>query len=107
MRRDTYEHVGPLDERFKVGMFEDDDYSRRVRAAGRRVVCAADVFVHHVGQAAFRTLIRNREYDALFEYNRRAYEQKWNVQWRPHEHAPLAFSRSSPVVPVALQRGQR
>jgi hypothetical protein len=43
----------------------------------------------------------------LFEYNRRAYEQKWNVQWRPHEHAPLAFSRSSPAVPVALQRGQR
>src|SRR4029078_12748771 len=46
MRRRTREEVGPLDERFGVGMFEDDDYSRRVRAAGLEVRCARDAFVH-------------------------------------------------------------
>ena len=88
-RRDTYERVGPLDEQFGIGMFEDDDYSLRVKKCGLRVVCAADVFVHHVGQAAFKKLIEKGEYDSLFEENRRRYEGKWNVRWIPHQNAPL------------------
>jgi GT2 family glycosyltransferase/glycosyltransferase involved in cell wall biosynthesis len=109
MRRDTLERVGPLDERFGIGMFEDDDYSQRVRAIGQRVVCAADAFVHHVGQAAFKKLIENGEYNDLFDRNRRAYEEKWKVVWRRHEHAPLAFAPSRPAAahaatPTALER---
>lgn len=89
MRRETYETVGPLDERFGLGMFEDDDYAQRVRAAGGRIVCAGDVFVHHVGQAAFKHLILEGHYDALFARNRLAYEAKWGVRWKRHEHALL------------------
>lgn len=91
MRRGVFEAIGPLDEQFGIGMFEDDDYSRRVREAGYRVVCAGDVFVHHAGQAAFRELIRRGTYDDLFETNRQAYERKWSTVWTPHRHAPLAF----------------
>lgn len=94
-RRDTYESVGPLDERFGIGMFEDDDYAQRMKASGLRVVCAADVFVHHFGQAAFKKLIDSGEYDDLFNENRRRYETKWNVKWIPHKHAPLTFERPS------------
>ncbi len=93
-RRDTYQSVGPLDEQFGIGMFEDDDYSLRVKQSDLRVVCAADVFVHHFGQAAFKELINNGDYDELFNENRRRYESKWNVRWIPHQNLPLQFDRA-------------
>lgn len=89
LRRDTYELIGALDERFGIGMFEDDDYAQRIKAAGFRVVCATDVFVHHFGQSAFKKLIPTGEYEKLFEQNRRLYEEKWKVKWIPHKHGSL------------------
>lgn len=91
MRREVFEKIGPLDEQFGVGMFEDDDYSVRIRKAGYRVVCAADVFVHHFGQAAFGKLIKTGDYDRIFEENRRLYENKWETVWQPHRNAALKF----------------
>jgi GT2 family glycosyltransferase len=84
LRRDVFQTVGPLDEQFEVGMFEDDDYSRRVRAAGFRIVCAEGVFVHHFGQASFGELCTSGGYDRVLEANRARFEQKWNVTWQPH-----------------------
>ncbi len=89
--RDTYLKIGPLDEQFGIGTFEDDDYSLRMKKRNLRVVCAADVFVHHFGQAAFKNLIECGQYDELFERNRRRYETKWNVRWIPHKNVPLQF----------------
>lgn len=83
MRRDVYETVGPLDEYFAVGMFEDDDYSHRVRLAGFRVVCAEDVFIHHIGQASFSKL-SPQAYEALWKRNQAYFEEKWGAKWEPH-----------------------
>ena len=58
MRRKLYEEIGPLDEQFEVGMFEDDDYAVRVRNKGYRVICAEDVFIHHFGRTSFSVLTR-------------------------------------------------
>ncbi|MEP6818520.1 MAG: glycosyltransferase [bacterium] len=90
-RSDTHEKVGPLDEQFGIGMFEDDDYSMRMKKCKLRTVCAADVFVHHFGQAAFKELLADGSYDPLFAQNRRRFESKWNIRWTPHKNAPLQF----------------
>jgi hypothetical protein len=84
MRRDVFRAVGCLDEGFGLGLFEDDDYSRRVRTAGLRVACAEDVFIHHFGEASFGALVPTGVYAALFEQNRRRFEGTWNVTWTPH-----------------------
>src|ERR1044071_2021282 len=76
MRRDVFEKAGPLDERFVVGMFEDDDYARRVRDLGYEIVCARDAFVHHWQKASFR-LLGDAEYARLFDENRQRYRDKW------------------------------
>lgn len=90
-----YQEIGPVDEEFGMGLFEDDDYTLRVRQKGYEIVCALDTFVHHFGQAAFRQLIQDGTYNTLFEANRRRYETKWNVKWMPHRHGNLTPRRSA------------
>jgi GT2 family glycosyltransferase len=84
MRREVFDQIGPLDERFGVGMFEDDDYARRLRDKGFRIICAEDAFVHHWGRASFSKL-DNAEYTKIFEKNLALFEEKWNVKWSPHK----------------------
>jgi len=84
LRREVFEKVGPLDERFETGMFEDDDYAVRLRQAGYRLLCAEDVFVHHFGQASLGELCAGGQYDQILEKNRRRFEAKWGVAWQPH-----------------------
>ena len=84
MRRDAYEAVGALDERFEVGLLEDDDYSLRVRNAGYRLVCTDDVFVHHFGETSFGKLVPSGEYARLLHANRARFEEKWGMAWRPY-----------------------
>jgi GT2 family glycosyltransferase len=85
MRRSLHREVGPLDERFEIGLLEDDDYSRRVREAGYRLLCADDAFVHHFGETSFGKLVASGEYARVLAGNRARFEAKWNEPWRPYE----------------------
>lgn len=89
LRRETFQSVGPLDEQFGLGMFEDDDYARRLRAAGYRLVCAEGVFVHHFGEASFGSLVSTGQHGMLFRRNRRLFERKWDAKWSPHQGRQL------------------
>lgn len=83
-RRDVLEKVGLLDEKFGIGMFEDDDFSHRMKINGYKVVCAEDIFIHHFGQVAFKNLINNGAYNKIFTENKEYFEKKWGIQWSPH-----------------------
>jgi len=83
-RREVFVEVGLLDERFGLGMFEDDDYAMRLHAAGYRTVCAEDVFVHHFGGGSLGELVPTGEFRQVFDRNRAYFEQKWGVPWTPH-----------------------
>jgi len=81
-RRETLEREGFLDERYAVGMFEDDDLSRTLAARGLAHAIALDSFVHHVGQASFARLT-DAEYLSVWRANRKRFEDKWGVRWTP------------------------
>jgi GT2 family glycosyltransferase len=82
-RKALLDELGPLDERFEIGMFEDDDLARRVRESGHRVICAEDIFVHHWGRTSFRRM-EEADYQRLFAANRARFEAKWGEPWQPH-----------------------
>lgn len=82
--RTVYEKIGPLDEAFGRGFFEDDDYCRRVEEIGLRIVCAEDVFIHHHLSASFNKL-GSTERQKLFNQNKAYYESKWG-EWKPHSY---------------------
>jgi GT2 family glycosyltransferase len=93
IRRDVLDRVGLLDERFEVGLFEDDDYSARARAAGYRVVCAEDAFVHHFGEGSFGELVASGRHGELFRANKARFEEKWGTTWQAHLRRPNAWYR--------------
>jgi GT2 family glycosyltransferase len=83
LRRALWDETGGLDDGFEIGMFEDDDFSQRVRKAGHRIVTAEDCFIHHFGNGSFAKL-DPAESNRLFDKNRKRYESKWNT-WTPHK----------------------
>jgi len=83
LRRTVFEEVGPLDDQFGLGMFEDDDYAIRVKLKGYQIICAQDAFVHHWGSASFSRLPGKLFYQ-LFNENRRKFENKWGYKWTPY-----------------------
>jgi len=85
IRRAVIDKCGLLDEDYTVGMFEDDDYSIRVREAGYRLCIAEDAFVHHFGCAAFK-MMEESEYLEIFERNQELFQRKRKTAWKGHKY---------------------
>lgn len=85
--RAFYEKAGPLDEKYGIGMFEDDDYSTAAMKMGYKIVMAEDVFIHHYGTVSFKKL-ENETYMKIFNENRKYFEKKWNTKWERQTMRP-------------------
>lgn len=82
--RAAYESIGPLDENYGIGMFEDDDYTMAAWRKGFEAIMAEDAFIHHCGSVSFNVL--EDEYRmGIFNANRRYFENKWHCSWRIHQ----------------------
>jgi len=84
IKREVIDSVGLLDEAFGIGMFEDDDYCERAKAAGYKILCADDVFIHHHLGATFDKEPTEWKQE-LFKKNKATYESK-HGPWIPHKY---------------------
>ena len=102
-KREVFEEVGLLDERFSPGNFEDDDYSLRILQAGYDLLVCRDTFIHHFGHGSFlrgdteqEWEARRKSAEALVERNERLFKEKW--------HVPETYRR---MIPEELRRQLR
>lgn len=102
IKRSLLEKIGRLDERYDVGMFEDDDLCMRIKNEGLRLVCCQDVFIHHFHQGSFK-LIPPEVYKQIFENNRKRYEEKWGP-WKPHQPRQQPNSRLAQLLDIKSRR---
>jgi GT2 family glycosyltransferase len=91
-RRDTYERLGPLDERYEIGMFEDEDYALRAKAEGFDVAWTPEVYVHHAYHASIGKLLPTGDYMRLVKLNQGRFEEKWGICWERHRPLPARSS---------------
>lgn len=75
MPRWVYDEVGPMDEDFEMGYFEDDDYILRIREKGIPMRSTPFVCVHHKdGGGLTMKQVGEQKY---FDINKRRFEEKW------------------------------
>lgn len=72
LRRSTLDALGPLDEAFAVGAYEDDDYCERIMQAGGVIVVDPAVHFFHVSGVTMMPL-----YDDSLPVNKQVFENKW------------------------------
>ncbi|MCK4966046.1 glycosyltransferase, partial [bacterium] len=75
IKKEVIDKIGGLDERFRIGNYEDDDFCLRVSKGGYICVIAKGVFVHHFGSVTFKEI--DVDYDKLLEENKKKFIQKW------------------------------
>jgi GT2 family glycosyltransferase/glycosyltransferase involved in cell wall biosynthesis/Flp pilus assembly protein TadD len=74
-RKQLFDDLGGLDERFGSGNYEDDDLCLRVREAGYAVMVDESTILHHFGS---RTFAENKiDYQDSLRKNEELFREKW------------------------------
>jgi tetratricopeptide (TPR) repeat protein len=85
VRREVFDRIGGLDERYGLGFFDDDDLCVRAREAGFQLFVALNVFVHHFGSRTFAGLGIDcrKQLDENFELFRTKWGPEHSAGYRP------------------------
>jgi GT2 family glycosyltransferase len=75
MKREVFEKVGWLDERFSPGNYEDEDYCLRIRLAGYKLMLCKDTFIQHFGSASFSD--NPSSFSSVLQENENKFAEKW------------------------------
>lgn len=94
LRRDTIEkltgfHVPAgqfFDERFKIGMWEDNDLCLRIQLLAMKCMVCAGAFIHHEGSATFKKLGKTED---CFYGNQKVFQEKWKEIFPKFEEQKL------------------
>jgi GT2 family glycosyltransferase len=93
VRRDVFDAIGGMDERFHPAWFEDVDFCRRLRDAGHRILFVPDAAFVHTGGVAMRHL-GLREFSRVFYRNMQRYARK--------HHGPLGLLASKALIVTGM-----
>jgi GT2 family glycosyltransferase/tetratricopeptide (TPR) repeat protein/SAM-dependent methyltransferase len=103
MKREAVDKIGPLDERFGIGCYEDDDYCRRAVQAGYRLLIAFDAFVHHFGSRTF--VGSGTDLGEVLRHGEKLFREKWAGQ--EQDNSPSTSpSPSRPPVAWEIDSGR-
>lgn len=75
MPTETFRRMGPFDEKFLVGGYEDTDYAYRLRAAGLRYGVSGAAYIHHFGSQTLGEFKKRGDQHA--GHNRAYFIGKW------------------------------
>ncbi len=79
IRREVFESIGPLDERFAPAWFEDVDFCRRMMDAGKQIYAIPAARARHFGGASLEHVGHARFVDVWYR-NMWLYARKWFSQ---------------------------
>jgi GT2 family glycosyltransferase len=77
IKREIYDKIGGLDERFGWGHSDDVDYCYRIKELGYKRVIARDCFVNHLGGESVQKRFSNLEYKEDLDKKHKMLCDKW------------------------------
>jgi len=80
IKKEVIDKIGLLDEKFGIGMFEDDDYCMRAIKENYKLAITDGCFIYHKGSVSFKKLTTDA-YHEIFTKNKKYFLQKHGVEW--------------------------
>lgn len=84
LKRAIYEDVGPFDENFLVGGYEDTDYCYRMKALGLKYGVSGAAFIHHFGSSTLGEF--KKRGDKHVGHNKEYFISKWKEDPAAQSH---------------------
>jgi GT2 family glycosyltransferase len=99
MKSELITKVGKIDETFNHGGYDDDDYCKRIRDKGYKILIAEDVFVYHKSGASFSS-VKDPDFDLryLMPMGRRKLLEKW----LPNKYENKISEQEKPLVSIIM-----